>query len=153
MGFFKRKDSKTNTPEHQESVYSPTGRVTHSSDKLSDYSLKSPKLVTTVTSIHNTMATSTSDIEIPKPPDPEVNPAAYLRSIHAVRERSKFVLDKAKANRLNHFDVDMSKFQDTADYVVSIIKVRNTVHIPTMETLTDNTARLCKRISTNTSTW
>jgi len=99
------------------------------------------------------MATSTSDIEIPKPPDPEVNPAAYLRSIHAVRERSKFVLDKAKANRLNHFDVDMSKFQDTADYVVSIIKVRNTVHIPTMETLTDNTARLCKRISTNTSTW
>jgi hypothetical protein len=40
-----------------------------------------------------------------------------------VRERSHLVLEKAKKNQLRHFNVDMSKFQDTANYVVSIIKV------------------------------
>jgi hypothetical protein len=47
-----------------------------------------------------------------------------LRSIGAVRERCLPVLDKAKANQLNHFDVDMSKFGNTTRFVVSIIKVR-----------------------------
>jgi len=46
-----------------------------------------------------------------------------LRSIYAVRERSRLVLEKAKTNQLKHFNVDMSKFQDTANYVVMIIKV------------------------------
>jgi hypothetical protein len=63
-----------------------------------------------------------SDVEIPRPPNPEKFPTQYLRSIHAVREQSQVVLQKAKANKLNHFDVDLSKFKDTADYVVSIIK-------------------------------
>lgn len=62
-------------------------------------------------------------IPLPKAPDPNIDPAAYLRSIYAVRERSKLVLDKAKRNQLRHFNVDMSKFSDTAQYVVSIIKV------------------------------
>lgn len=61
---------------------------------------------------------------LPKAPDPALDPAGYLRSIHAVRERSRLVLEKAKQNQLKHFTVDMSKFQDTAGYVVSIIKVR-----------------------------
>lgn len=64
-----------------------------------------------------------SAITLPKAPDPSVDPAAYLRSIYAVRERSRIVLEKAKANKLQHFDVDMSKFGDTARFVVSIIKV------------------------------
>jgi hypothetical protein len=63
-----------------------------------------------------------SSIEMPPTPDPVEKPAAYLRSIQAVRERTKIVLMRAKANQLNHFAVDMSKFQETADYVVSIIK-------------------------------
>lgn len=42
-----------------------------------------------------------------------------------MRERSLPVLKKAKANRLNHFEVDMSKFKDTTKFVVSIIKVRS----------------------------
>lgn len=63
------------------------------------------------------------DVPLPKAPDPALDPAGYLRSIYAVRERSRLVLDKAKANQLKHFTVDMSKFQDTAGYVVSIIKV------------------------------
>lgn len=62
------------------------------------------------------------DVPLPKAPDPALDPAGYLRSIYAVRERSKLVLEKAKANQLKHFTVDMSKFQDTAGYVVSIIK-------------------------------
>ncbi|KAF3479454.1 uncharacterized protein GIQ15_06430 [Arthroderma uncinatum] len=56
------------------------------------------------------------------PPDPHLDPAAYLRSIHAVRQRSNLVMAKAKTNQLNHFDVDMSKFETTAQYIVSIIK-------------------------------
>lgn len=69
------------------------------------------------------MSASIADISIPDPPDPTTKPAAYLRSIHAVRQRTRLVLDEAKVNALNHFDVDLTKFQDTADYVVSIIKV------------------------------
>ena len=64
------------------------------------------------------------DVPIPEPPDPWQDPVAYLRSIHAVRERSRLVLEKAKRNQLRHFEVDMSKFPETASYVVSIIKVR-----------------------------
>ncbi|KAF2087631.1 hypothetical protein K490DRAFT_41404 [Saccharata proteae CBS 121410] len=62
------------------------------------------------------------DVPLPKAPDPALDPAAYLRSIYAVRDRSKLVLEKAKKNQLKHFQVDMSKFSDTATYVVSIIK-------------------------------
>ena len=32
-------------------------------------------------------------------------------------------MDKANRNHLRHFNVDMSKFEDTAKFVVSIIKV------------------------------
>ncbi|KAI9866701.1 MAG: hypothetical protein M1823_009150, partial [Watsoniomyces obsoletus] len=60
------------------------------------------------------MVTSIPHVDIPKPPDPSKKPAEYLRSIHAVRERSKLVLQKAKADKLNHFDVDMSKFSNTS---------------------------------------
>lgn len=62
-------------------------------------------------------------VPLPKAPDPTLNPAAYLRSIYAVRERSKYVLERAKRNKSQHFDVDMTKFGDTARFVVSIINV------------------------------
>lgn len=62
-------------------------------------------------------------VALPKPLDPKVDPAGYLRSIGAVRERTAIVLDKAKRNQLNHFDVDMSLFEHTTKFVVSIIKV------------------------------
>jgi hypothetical protein len=66
---------------------------------------------------------SLHDITLPGPPDPKLDPAAYLRSIYAVRERTRYVLSQAKRNKLSHFDVDLSKFRDTAAYVVSIINV------------------------------
>jgi len=68
---------------------------------------------------------SIPEIPLPKAPDPNLDPAGYLRSIYAVRERSKLVLEKARRNQLRHFHVDMSKFKDTANYVVAIIKVRS----------------------------
>jgi len=123
MGLFtRRKDSKAHSPEydHGKPTYSLNSR--HATDHISEYSLKSPSLSTT-SSFRSKMATSIPEIDIPKPPDRDTKPAQFLRSIYAVRERSSMVLDKAKADKLNHFDVDMSKFQDTAGYVVSIIKV------------------------------
>ncbi|KAI9729668.1 MAG: hypothetical protein M1818_008421 [Claussenomyces sp. TS43310] len=57
-----------------------------------------------------------------KRPDPSLDPIAYLGSIGAVRERCNLVLEKAKSNELNHFVVDMTKFQDTTKFVSSIIK-------------------------------
>lgn len=60
---------------------------------------------------------------MPKAPDPLVDPAAYLRSIGSVRARCSVLLEKALDNDLNHFDVDMSKFDDSVAFVVSIIKV------------------------------
>lgn len=64
-----------------------------------------------------------SGTSLPKPPDPNVDPAGYLRSIYAVRERSRVIMALAEKNELRHFDVDMSKFADTSRFVVSIIKV------------------------------
>lgn len=62
-------------------------------------------------------------IELPLAPDPGLDPSGYLRSIYAVRERSKFVIQAALKNQLTNFTVDMEKFKDVAEYVVSIIKV------------------------------
>lgn len=62
-------------------------------------------------------------IELPPAPDPTEDRPAYLRSIYAVRARSKLILEAALKNQLNNFNVDMSKFSDVAEYVVSIIKV------------------------------
>lgn len=118
MGFFKKKDSRSTLAEANKSLLRPQANA----ERLSDFSIKSPTLVNNAH--HPKMVTSIPDVLIPHPPDPVDNPAAYLRSIQAVRQRTKLVLEKAKANQLNHFDVDMTKFPDTADYVVSIIKVQ-----------------------------
>ncbi|KAL8404200.1 hypothetical protein RB594_009165 [Gaeumannomyces avenae] len=61
-------------------------------------------------------------IDLPKPPDPSLDPAGYLRSLGAVRERSKVIYDKAIRNDLNHFTVDMGKFPDVVSFVSQIIK-------------------------------
>ncbi len=60
---------------------------------------------------------------LPKAPDPSIDPVGYLRSIYAVRQQSQIVLEIAKKDELKHFRVDMSKFEDTAKFVMSIIKV------------------------------
>ncbi|KAJ5343217.1 uncharacterized protein N7506_003041 [Penicillium brevicompactum] len=109
MGLFKR-NSKTSERDENESF------VSVNSARTSNTSLRSPGYK------GSGPPASIPELPIARPPDPALDPAAYLRSIHAVRERSTIILNKAKANTLNHFDVDMSKFEATASYVVSIIK-------------------------------
>ncbi|KAI9930093.1 hypothetical protein ASPWEDRAFT_100097 [Aspergillus wentii DTO 134E9] len=112
MGLFKRKDSKNSIQsdkEEQESFASNSART-------SNASLRSPGFK------GSGLPASIPELPIAKPPDPALDPAAYLRSIHAVRDRANYILVKAKRNKLNHFDVDMTKFAVTASYIVSIIK-------------------------------
>ncbi|KAJ5134890.1 hypothetical protein N7448_000089 [Penicillium atrosanguineum] len=109
MGLFKR-NSKTSEKDENESF------VSVNSARNSNTSLRSPGYK------GSGLPASIPELPISKPPDPALDPAAYLRSIHAVRERAALVLGRARCNRLNHFDVDMSKFKATASYVVSIIK-------------------------------
>ncbi|KAF6824457.1 Uracil catabolism protein 4 [Colletotrichum musicola] len=61
-------------------------------------------------------------VDLPRPPDPQLDPAGYLRSLGAVRERSRIVTEKALRNELKHFDVDMRKFPDVVSFVSQIIK-------------------------------
>lgn len=71
-----------------------------------------------------TSSTSTSNTYIPPAPDPHEDPAGYLLSIHAVRKQSHLILEKARNNNLNHFDVDMGRLDSTADAVLGIMNVR-----------------------------
>ncbi|GAB7346983.1 hypothetical protein MBLNU459_g3137t1 [Dothideomycetes sp. NU459] len=112
MGLFSRKSSSN-------SARTNGGIDSHRAS--ADSSLKSPGLSKISTGGSPAANASIPEIAIPRAPDPSLDPAAYLRSIHAVRDRSRIVLRKAKQNQLVHFDVDLSKFNDTASYVVSIV--------------------------------
>lgn len=83
-----------------------------------------------------------SRVNLPKPPDPSLDAAGYLRSLGSVRERSKIVTDKALRNSLNHFDVDMARFPDVVSFVCGIIKVRNKSTTPPQ--LIDSYTLLCR---------
>lgn len=61
-------------------------------------------------------------MELPKGPDPDLDPAGYLRSLGAVRERCRVLTTKAIKNELRHFDVDMGKFPEVVSFVASIIR-------------------------------
>ncbi|KAL8628028.1 hypothetical protein Q9189_006279 [Teloschistes chrysophthalmus] len=112
MGLFNRKGSKATSD-----VDSVTSRASRTTSNL-----QSPASKKTMNGSSAALPPPTFNAPLPPPPDPNHDPAAYLRSIYAVRERSKYVHDKAKRNQLVHFDVDSSKFEETAAYVVSIIK-------------------------------
>lgn len=123
MGLFKRKDSRNsshNEKEDQESLASLN------SARTSNASLRSPGLK------GSGLPFSIPELPIAKAPDPALDPAAYLRSIHAVRDRCSIVHDKVKKNQLAHFDVDMSKFGATASYMVSMIKVACLLRVRTV---------------------
>ncbi|KAL8865437.1 MAG: hypothetical protein Q9174_006887 [Haloplaca sp. 1 TL-2023] len=114
MGLFNRKGSKA-PKDDADSVTSKASRATNSqqsplpSGKNMNGSAFAPP-------------PPTLDVKLPPPPNPAHDPAAYLRSLNAVRERSKLIHDKAKRNQMNHFDIDPTKFEETAAYLVSIIK-------------------------------
>lgn len=134
MGLFskrKPKGAEQNGPIFKGTV--KTEQYNFTADKITDIRLKSPRLVNTTPFFQTTMNGSIPEIEIPAAPDPNKEPAKYLRSIHAVRDRTRLVFEKAKTNQLNHFDIDMTKFKDTVDYVVSIIKVGTLVTCSRMD--------------------
>ena len=111
MGFFSRRSNNRaanneHSPDHRNSTFALNGNAKY-----------------TTMSKNPAATASIPHVPLPRAPDPNLDPAGYLKSIYAVRERSHLVLEKAKKNQLRHFNVDMSKFQDTANYVVSIIKV------------------------------
>ncbi|MCJ1313000.1 hypothetical protein MMC25_006676 [Agyrium rufum] len=108
MGFFNNRKSSKVSIDGDSSTGSNSNR--------SSAAIKSPLSLRTPQSAYFS-SPSLPDITLPKPPDPTVDPAGYLRSIHAVRERSRIVYEKAKRNQLNHFDVDMRNFLETAKYV------------------------------------
>ena len=117
MGLFTRK-GKNNGSISSDTRKNSSSIAEHNSIS-SQSSLKSP-----ITPAYSKMSLpALPKIAMPKSPDPNVDPAGYLRSIGAVRERCSIVLDKARKNQLNHFEVDMTKFKDTTKFVVSIIKV------------------------------
>lgn len=121
MGIFTRKDK-------------PAGSVTSGSTRknssiMGDGDLQSvssqSSLRSPTTPGYNTKMTlppSLPKIALPKASDPHVDPAGYLRSVGAVRERCSLMLQKAKKDQLAHFDVDMSMFGHTTNFVVAIIK-------------------------------
>lgn len=66
--------------------------------------------------------------DLPRPPDPSLDPAGYLRSLVAVRERSRIIYDCAMRNNLTHFDVDFDKMSDVVSFVTRLIRVRIVSH-------------------------
>ncbi|RDW84873.1 hypothetical protein BP6252_02463 [Coleophoma cylindrospora] len=115
MGLFTRKDRNSSTPSSRKDPSITDGHSYASSQS----SIKSP---TTPGYGKMSLSPTIPEIPLPKAPDPNLDPAGYLRSIYSVRERCSIVLAKAKRNELQHFEVDMSKFQDTTKFVCSIIK-------------------------------
>ncbi|CAL3973364.1 hypothetical protein PZA11_005620 [Diplocarpon coronariae] len=110
MGLFSRKDKSSSTSSSSRKTSSLADVTSHSSQS----SLKSP--------VFTKMGPTVPKIALPRAPDPHVDPAGYLRSIGAVRERCTLVMEAARANQLRHFDVDMGKLADTTSFVVSVIK-------------------------------
>lgn len=119
MGLFRRKDSRTSSDKDEHESF-----VSVNSARTSNTSLRSPGYK------GSSLPTSIPELPIAKPPDPALDPAAYLRSIHAVRDRASVVLQRAKQNQLHHFDVDLDKFKATASYIVSMIKVNKQTQSP-----------------------
>ncbi|KAF4956324.1 hypothetical protein FGADI_3901 [Fusarium gaditjirri] len=127
MGLFSRKDK---TPKGDQAINTSQSNVSVNSHSSS---LRSPAPGANRNPLNRTSATSSSPggpmspvklpkIDLPRPPDPQLDPAGYLRSLGAVRERSKIITDKALRNELKHFDVDMGKFPDVVTFVTGIIK-------------------------------
>jgi hypothetical protein len=120
MGLFSKKSSS-----RANSVTSDTlGKIGRksSSTSVASLSMKSPT-PSTPGFASSAYLPSIPAVDLPPAPDPGLDPAAYLRSIYAVRDRSRFVLDAALKDQLTNFTVDMTKFSNVAEYVVSIIKV------------------------------
>lgn len=139
MGFFSRKDKapknqpkkpSLTTVQSQVSIESNNSSIKSPAGTFSSRAMNRSSAGTNHTSAPTTPLTPFSPqvpkIDLPKPPDPDLDPAGYLRSLGAVRERCRVITTKAIKDELRHFDVDMQKFPEVVSFVASIIKVRIT---------------------------
>lgn len=124
VSFFKKKSSTPSTPTTPTSVVS-TKDEKHVDNRQSTF-LQRPSTSRTPNSTAQgpNIAELVKRVPVPAAPNPHEDPSGYLRSIHAVRERSRLVSDKVKTDGLKHFRVEKEKVEETADYVAAIIKVR-----------------------------
>lgn len=135
MGIFSRKDKSTRgvtskpsltTVQSQVSLDSGSSSIKSPAGTFSSRALNRSSAGTNNTSAPNTplspFSPNVPKIDLPKPPDPELDPAGYLRNLAAVRERSRVITTKAVKNELKHFDVDMRKFPEVVSFVSSIIR-------------------------------
>lgn len=51
----------------------------------------------------------------------------YLKSLRAVRERSRIVLEAARNGGLNNFELDELRMKETAEFVAGVISVSVTI--------------------------
>jgi hypothetical protein len=139
MGFFSRKDKSA---KNAAPPPGPSINTAHSNASVhSASSFRSPLPTparSTMTSVNNRSSNggasgpgtpltpfspaSLPKVDVPRPPDPHIDPVGYLRSLQAVRERSRIVTEKALKNDLKHFDVNMEMFPGVVSFVSNIIK-------------------------------
>lgn len=127
MGLFSRREKppKSDPPLHNS--YSTTS--IHSSGSRGIINRISASSVGPATPLSPKTPVKMPKIDLPRPPDPQLDPAGYLRSLVAVRDRSRVVFEKALRNDLKHFDVDMSKMDDVVTFVTGLIKVCFTLQL------------------------
>lgn len=119
MGLFSKKSSSRANSVTSETFH----KGSRKGSQTSVVSIKSSMQRTSTQSSGSPQLPSIPSVDLPPAPDPGLDPSGYLRSVHAVRERSRFVIEAARKNQLTNFTVDMTKWSDVAEYVVSIIKV------------------------------
>jgi hypothetical protein len=123
MGLFSRKDKAPKPDPPSQNSYS--NNSIHSNASKSIINRVSAGSVGPGTPLSPKTPFKMPKVDLPRPPDPQLDPAGYLKCLPAVRERSKIIFDKAMRDELNHFDVDMSKLPDVVSFVSGLIKVSN----------------------------
>ena len=120
MGLFSRRDKAPKAESGYDTAHSNASFHSGASRGMPD---RSSGGSLTSSSARSPKSVKIPKVDLPRPPDPQLDPAGYLRSLGAVRERSRLLYQKALRNELKHFDVDFTKFPDVVSFVSNLIKV------------------------------
>ncbi|RCI11369.1 hypothetical protein L249_7661 [Ophiocordyceps polyrhachis-furcata BCC 54312] len=119
MGFFsRRKAAKANSTIT--TLHSNTSFASANSPAVGHRA--SAGTITPVTPMSPMSPVKLPKVDLPRPPDPQLDPAGYLRSLGAVRERCGLLMQRALNDKLDHFNVDLSKLPDVVAFVSRLIK-------------------------------
>lgn len=122
MGLFSRKDKASKANSSLSKSHSTASVNSGASRGIGNRT--SAGSITPATPLSPMSPVKLPKVDLPRPPDPQLDPTGYLRSLGAVRERSKIIFDRATRDELNHFDVDLNKLPDVVTWVTGLIKVR-----------------------------